>query len=119
MRGSGGRQLADLVPAASHEKGESLDNMDGGKGWSTVMIIENGVAAEQETGGEEKLKYRWLEVTQRMQWARGARGRMREPAWQLGGGRRGAAERVAGGELDSVAKAEGRLDSLNRSRDGR
>jgi hypothetical protein len=86
MRGSGGRQLAALVPAASHEKGECLGTMDGGEGWSAVVIIENGATAEQGCGGEEKLEYGRLEVIQRTRWSRGARGSAREPAWQLGGG---------------------------------
>jgi hypothetical protein len=81
MRGSDGHQLAALFPAASHEKGERLGTANGGEGWPVVVIIENGAAAEQGTGNGEKLKYGWLEVTQRMRWARGAWGRMRELAW--------------------------------------
>jgi hypothetical protein len=46
MRGSGGRQLAALVPTASHEKGERLGTVDGGEGWPMVVITENGAAAE-------------------------------------------------------------------------
>jgi hypothetical protein len=57
MRGSDGRQLAALFPAASHEKGERLGTANGGEGWSVVVIIENGAAAEQGTGDGEKLKY--------------------------------------------------------------
>jgi hypothetical protein len=58
MRGSGGRQLATLVPTASHEKGERLGTVDGGEGWPAVVITENGAAAKQGTGGGEKLEYR-------------------------------------------------------------
>jgi hypothetical protein len=65
MRGSGDRQLASFGLAASHEKGEHLGTVDGGKGWSAAGITENGATAEQGTGGGENLKYGWLEATQR------------------------------------------------------
>jgi hypothetical protein len=58
MRGSDGHQLAALFPAASHEKGERLGTANGGEGWSVVVIIENGAAAEQGTGDGEKTQIR-------------------------------------------------------------
>jgi hypothetical protein len=69
MRGSGGWQLAALVPTASHKKGERLGTVDGGEGWPVVVITENGAAAKQGTGGGEKLEYGQLEATQRTWWA--------------------------------------------------
>jgi hypothetical protein len=92
--------------------GEHLGIVDGGEGWPVVVITENGTTVEQGTGGGEKLKYGRLEVTQRMRWVRGARGHVREPTWQLGGGQ-GATERAADGELNSAAKVEGRSNGLN------
>jgi hypothetical protein len=55
----------------SHEKGESLGIVDG-EGWLAAVIMENGVAIEQGTGSGEKLKYGWIEATQKTWWARGA-----------------------------------------------
>jgi hypothetical protein len=59
------------VPTVSHEKGESLGIVDG-EGWLAAVIMENGVAIEQGTGSGEKLKYGWIEATQKTWWARGA-----------------------------------------------
>jgi hypothetical protein len=53
---SGGRRLASVVPAASHEKGERLGTVDGGEGWLAAGITENGVAAVQGTGGGERFE---------------------------------------------------------------
>jgi hypothetical protein len=63
MRSFGGRQLAALVPTASHERGEHLGTVDGGEGWPMVVITENGMATEQGTGGGEKLEYGRLKAT--------------------------------------------------------
>jgi hypothetical protein len=54
---SGGRRLASIVPAVSHEKGEHLGTMEGGEGWPAVAITENGAAAEQGINGGENFEF--------------------------------------------------------------
>jgi hypothetical protein len=64
MRGSGDRQLASFGLAASHEKGEHLGTVDGGKGWSAAGITRMArrqsrgpaVGKTSNTGGSRQLR---------------------------------------------------------------
>jgi hypothetical protein len=53
---SGGRRLASIIPAASHEKEELLGTVEGGEGWSAAVITDNGTVVEQGIGGGENFK---------------------------------------------------------------